>query len=144
MTCIKCHHETVKNFGFNRNRTRRYRCSTCSVTFSEPAPVSASPLGNMRIDESKALQAIHCLLEGCSIRSTERLTGLHRDTIMSLLVVAGQKCAELLAEKMQSLKLKHVQCDEIWTFCFKKQKHVRRDDPEEFGDQWFFIAIDEE
>jgi IS1 family transposase len=98
----------------------------------------------MRIDEGTALRAIQCLIEGCSIRSTERLTGLHRDTIMSLLVLAGERCSRLMDERMQNLKCNFIQCDEIWTFCFKKQRRVRKDDPAEFGDQWVFAAIDAE
>ncbi|HKV93693.1 MAG TPA: IS1 family transposase [Candidatus Angelobacter sp.] len=45
---------------------------------------------------------------------------------------------------MRNLKCNFIQCDEIWTFCFKKQKRVRKDDPDEFGDQWVFVAIDAE
>lgn len=142
MTCRKCNHETVKKFGFNRNKTRRYRCTTCLATFSDPAPVST--LGTMRVDEGKALQALQCLLEGCSVRSTERLTGLHRDTILNLLVLAGERCSKLLDESMRGLRFNYIQCDEIWTFCFKKQKRVRKDDPGEFGDVWVFVAIDAE
>jgi hypothetical protein len=43
---------------------------------------------------------------------------------------------------MRNLKCNFIPCDEIWTFCFKKQKRVRKDDPDEFGDQWVFVAID--
>jgi IS1 family transposase len=49
-----------------------------------------------------------------------------------------------MAEKMKNLKFKYVQCDELWTFVAKKQKRVRKDDPAEFGDNWFFVAIDSE
>jgi len=98
----------------------------------------------MRISEETALRAVQCLIEGCSIRSTERMTGLHRDTIMQLLTLAGERCARLLDERMRNLKCNFIQCDEIWTFCFKKQRRVRKDDPEEFGDQWVFVAIDAE
>lgn len=143
MTCVKCQHETVKKFGtYGKNKIQRYRCTSCSHTFSDPKP--ASPLGRMHIDPAKGLQAIKCLLEGCSIRSTERLTGLHRDTILNLLVLAGQKASKLLDETMRGLRFNYVQCDEIWTFCFKKQKRVRDDDPSEFGDVWVFVAIDAE
>jgi hypothetical protein len=98
----------------------------------------------MRVPEETALKAIQCLIEGCSVRSTERLTGLHRDTILELLVIAGTRCAKLMDERMQGIKCNFIQCDEIWTFCFKKQKRVRESDPEEFGDQWIFCAIDAE
>jgi hypothetical protein len=88
------------------------------------------------------LRAIQCLLEGCSIRSTERLTGLNRNTIMRLLVDAGERCETLLDSTMRNLHCQRVQCDEIWTFVAKKARHVRKDDPSEFGDQWIYVALD--
>jgi IS1 family transposase/transposase-like protein len=143
MTCVKCQHSTVKKFGrYGRNRIQRYRCLACRATFSDPKPVSH--LGTMRISEEDAVRAIQCLIEGCSVRSTERMTGLHRDTILNLLVLAGERCERLLESKLRGLKCNFVQCDEIWTFCFKKQRRVRKDDPAEFGDQWVFVALDEE
>lgn len=143
MTCIKCQHSTVKKFGrYGRHRIQRYRCTSCSTTFSDPKPVSS--LGTMRVSEDVALRAIQCLIEGCSIRSTERMTGLHRDTIMQLLILAGERCSKLMDERMRGLKCNYIQCDEIWTFCFKKQRRVRKDDPADFGDQWVFVAIDAE
>lgn len=64
----------------------------------------------------KRLRVLHLLVEGNSIRSTERLTGVHRDTIMRLLVKAGDQCREFLDREMRDLTLRHIQCDEIWTF----------------------------
>jgi IS1 family transposase len=89
--------------------------------------------------------AIKCLLEGCSIRSTERLSGLNRNTIMRLLVSAGERSAKLLDGALRGLNCRYVQCDEIWTFVQKKQRHVRGDaNPYEIGDQWIFVAMDAE
>jgi len=96
----------------------------------------------MRVNMQTALRALHCLIEGCSVRSTERLTGLHRDTILQLLVLAGQRCAQLMDEKMRGLKCKFVESDEIWSFVNKKQKRCRKEDPAEYGDAWVFVAID--
>lgn len=143
MTCGKCNHETVKKFGvYGKKKIQRYRCTSCAATFSDPQPVSI--LGSMRVSEETALKAIQCLIEGCSVRSTERLTGLHRDTILNLLILAGKRCEKLLDSYMRNLKCNFIQCDEIWTFCFKKQRRIRKDDPQEFGDQWVFAAIDAE
>jgi IS1 family transposase len=50
----------------------------------------------------------------------------------------------LLDEKMRGLKCNFIECDEIWTFCFKKQRRVRKADPADFGDQWVFVALDAE
>ena len=96
----------------------------------------------MTVPEDKALLAIQLLLEGTSVRSAERITGLHRDTILKLLVVAGERCIQLMESRMRNLRCKHVQGDEMWSFIKKKQRHVREDDPQEFGDAWIFIAID--
>jgi IS1 family transposase len=61
---------------------------------------------------------------------------------MSLLVLAGERCERLLAEKVRGLKCDPLELDEIWTFCRKKQKRVRPGDGEECGDQFVFVAID--
>lgn len=145
MTCIKCQHSTIKKFGrYGRHRIQRYRCTNCSITFSDPAPVTPQLFGTMRIPEEKALQALSCLIEGCSVRSTERLTNIHRDTILNLLVLAGERCAKVMDERLRGLKCNFIQSDEIWSFVFKKQRHVRDADPAEFGDAWVFVAIDQE
>ncbi|HEY7087748.1 MAG TPA: IS1 family transposase [Tepidisphaeraceae bacterium] len=87
---------------------------------------------------------IHLLVEGNSIRSVERLTGVHRDTIMRLMVKVGNKCRDFLDAKLRGLKLRHIQCDEIWTFVGKKQSKIEADiirDPS-IGDQYLYVAFD--
>jgi IS1 family transposase len=97
----------------------------------------------MTANPDAAARAIQCLIEGCSIRSTERLTGLNRNTIMRLLKTIGQKCEKLLDEKLRNLNCRYVQCDEIWSFVAKKQRQVRNgDNLYEVGDQWIFVAMD--
>jgi IS1 family transposase len=96
----------------------------------------------MTANPDAATRAVQCLLEGCSIRSTERMTGLNRNTIMRLLVTAGERGAKLMDERMRELPCRRIECDEIWTFVTKKARHVRKDDPLEFGDQWIFVALD--
>jgi IS1 family transposase len=98
----------------------------------------------MRIPLDKATMVLKLLVEGTSVRSIERVTQVHRDTILRLLILAGERCSRLLDEKMRGLKCNFIECDEIWTFCFKKQRRVRKDDPAEFGDQWVFVALDAE
>jgi len=137
-----CTHTKTKKFGYTRTKVQRYRCESCGKTFSDPKP--ESPLGVMRIGMDVAVRVLQCLLEGCSIRSTERLCNVNRNTIMSLLLLAGERCQKLMDSRMQNLNCKVLQCDEIWTFVAKKQKHVRMSDPTEFGDAWIFIALDAE
>src|SRR5947207_6746296 len=69
----------------------------------------------------KQLEIVKHLVNGSSIRATERCTGIHRDTICRLLVRIGTGCRELLDAEMRNLSLRHIQCDEIWTFVNKKQ-----------------------
>jgi IS1 family transposase len=96
----------------------------------------------MYIPEDRAVLALQLLLEGNSIRSTERITMLDRNTIMSLLVLAGQRCQALMNSKMRGLSMKRIQIDEIWTYVQKKARHVRKGESPEVGDQWVFVAID--
>ncbi len=126
-------------YGKNRNGLRRFRCGVCGKTFTEGR---TGLFGKMMVPEDKALLAIQLLLEGTSIRSTERVTGLHRDTILRLLVLAGERCAKLMDEKMRGLRCQRIQGDEIWGFCGKKQRHVKPEDSPELGDAWIFVAMD--
>ena len=82
------------------------------------------------------------LVEGNSIRSIERVTGVHRDTILRLLKEAGTIALEMLDSQMMNLELKRLQVDEIWTFVAKKQRLVKEDDSELVGDQYVFVALD--
>ena len=92
----------------------------------------------------KATSVLQLLLEGCSIRSTERITGVHRDTIMRLLVVAGEKCERLMESRIRNVPVSDVQCDEIWGYCFKKEQHkwFREVDRKDIGDAYCFTAIE--
>ncbi len=91
----------------------------------------------------KKIQVITALIEGNSIRSTERMTGIHRDTIMRVLVSAGSVCARLLDQKLMNLRVEEIEVDEIWCYVQKKQKHVTpSENQREVGDQWVFVAID--
>ncbi|HEV2379192.1 MAG TPA: IS1 family transposase [Terriglobia bacterium] len=98
-------------------------------------------MANMLSTEKQAM-IIGALAEGSSIRSIERMTGVHRDTIMRLGVKVGQGCAALLDSKMRNLPCENLQVDEIWGFIGKKERHVRPTDDPQVGDVWTFCAID--
>jgi hypothetical protein len=73
----------------------------------------------------RRIQVLHLLAEGNSIRSTERLARIHRDTIMRLLVKAGDQCRTFLDRELRDLTLRHIQCDEVWTFVYNKMPRFR-------------------
>lgn len=96
-----------------------------------------------RLSLARRTQIINCLVEGNSIRSTERMTETHRDTVMRLMVEVGTGCTKLMDECMRELPCKRIQVDEIWSYVGKKQRQVTlKDDGSRVGDQWTFVALD--
>lgn len=89
----------------------------------------------------KKIAVISALAEGQSIRSTERMFGIHRDTIMRLGVKVGQGCERLLDSLMRGLDCKRIQIDELWGYVGSHQRAVRDENPDH-GDCWVFVAID--
>ncbi len=97
------------------------------------------------LKREKQEAVIRCLVEGSSIRATERMTGVHRDTIMRLLVRVGNGCASAMDDRMRDLPCEQIQVDEIWCYVGKKQRHLTLDDdPHRCGDFWTFVALDPE
>src|SRR5258708_26923569 len=95
----------------------------------------------------KELAVVKNLVNGQSIRATERITGVNKDTICRLLVRIGDGCRDLLDSEMRNLTLNHLQCDEIWTFVGKKQGKLDADTKRMIfnqGDIYLWVAFDEE
>jgi len=93
----------------------------------------------------KQVAILRCLVEGNSIRSTERLVGVSRETVLSLLVRAGQGCQILMDRLFVDLECERIELDEVWAFVGKKQRHVHEmEDRAVVGDTWTFVAIDAE
>ena len=80
----------------------------------------------MRIDFDKAVFALKLLLEGMSIRSTERMTLLHRDRLCDLVLTVGQRCQRFLKVKIHCVEVGEVECDEMWGFVGMKEKTRER------------------
>jgi IS1 family transposase len=98
----------------------------------------------MRIKFEKALLCLQLLLEGNSIRSTQRITGLEKRTILNLLVLAGEKAEAIISQHMQRVSVKELQLDEIWTYVGMKEKTKNRKnkDSETLGDAYCFVAFE--
>ena len=140
MVCEHCECENVKKHGKDRQGAQRYRCRECGKTFSDAAP---RPLGSMRIEMDKAVFALKLLLEGMSVRATERMSGLHRDTLCDLILTVGEQCEEFLDRTMRGVEVRDVQCDEVWGFVGCKEKTRQRlGHGPETGDAYCFVAIE--
>ncbi|MCX6827706.1 MAG: DDE-type integrase/transposase/recombinase [candidate division Zixibacteria bacterium] len=99
-----------------------------------------------KLIREKRVQIIASLVEGNSIRSTVRMTGIAKNTVVKLLEEIGSVCAEYQDRTLRNLKCKQIQCDEIWSYCYAKQKNVPKDKQGQFGygDVWTWTAIDPE
>ena len=95
---------------------------------------------NKKSTQEKA-KILRCLVEGNSIRSTVRITGAAKNTVVKLLVDAGKACADYQDEHFTNLQCRRLQIDEIWSFVYAKQKNVPADKYSEAGDFWTWTAI---
>jgi transposase-like protein/IS1 family transposase len=136
--CSKCGRQ-AQRFGKHRNGLRRFRCLPCKRTFTEE---HTRTLDTMYISESKAVLALQLLLEGNSVRSTERISGLDGNTILSLLVKAGARCERMMRRKIEHITVRDVQADEIWGYVGKKEGHKRDEDGSAVGDAYCFVAME--
>ena len=99
-----------------------------------------------QLTRAERAQIIACLVEGNSIRATVRMTGKSKNTIAKLLLDLGAACTEYQDKTFRNLKCKRLQCDEIWSFVYAKEKNVPSEKKNAFGygDVWTWTAIDAE
>lgn len=100
-----------------------------------------------RLRTAQRVAVVKALVEGNSIRSTVRLTGVAKNTVTKLLIELGAAVAEYQDKTLVNLNSKRVQCDEIWSFCYAKKKTVQKDPTikernKDAGDVWTWTAID--
>lgn len=97
-----------------------------------------------RLSLEKRAQIVSALVEGNSIRSTCRITGTAKGTVIRLLRDVGKACIQYQDKHLRNLTCKKIQCDEIWGFVYSKEKNVPENKQGQFGygDVWTFTAID--
>jgi transposase-like protein len=93
----------ARRFGRNRNGSQRWHCPACNRTFT-----AGDGCDNRRVPEERAVFCLRMLLEGSSIRSTERLTGTHRDMIIDAMVAAGERCRRLLEAAISGIAVANI------------------------------------
>ncbi len=97
-----------------------------------------------RLSRSRQVDVLNLLLEGCSIRAAARLTDVHKTTIASLLVAAGEHCQALMDAKLRNLPCQVIEADEVWTYVRKKQRQLTLLEKcdADVGDQYLFLGLD--
>lgn len=116
MTCHNCRSECRK-FGKRQNR-QRYQYLQCSKVFTDARD---NTLEGMYLPVDQAELVLQLLLEGNSVASVERVSGVHHGTILKLLVIAGEKCEHIMGEKIRNVAVPDVEVDELWIFIQKKR-----------------------
>jgi transposase-like protein/IS1 family transposase len=137
-----CQHDETKHHGHDRKGNPRLRCVLCGKTWTVATP---KLLGDFRVPEETAKQALRLLTEGMSIRATERTTGLHRDTICRLVVFYGEACRRFLDQRMRGLTLEHLEFDEQHTIVGKRQSRIpvdQRQSTYDQGEVYIWTCID--
>ena len=140
MTCEVCE-VACQRYGKHRNGLRRFRCHQCKRTYTES---HERTLGSMYVSADRATLAVQLLIEGNSIRSTERITKLDRNTIMRLLVLAGKRCETLLDNTIKNIRVRDVEADEMWGFVGMKEKAkgLIYKNVDTLGDAYTYVAIE--
>jgi IS1 family transposase len=96
-----------------------------------------------KLDSTKRAQVVRCLAEGNSIRSTVRKTGVAKNTVAKLLCELGPACAEYHDKNVRGVRVRRLQCDEIWSFIGAKAKNVSTEKKQDgWGDAYTWTAID--
>src|SRR3990167_2488458 len=92
----------------------------------------------------KRVQILALLCEGSSMRAISRVADVSINTVTKLLIDAGLACARFHDQAVRNVKARHVQCDEIWSFCYAKAKNVptAKKAPAVAGDVWTWTALD--
>jgi transposase-like protein/IS1 family transposase len=143
MTCHVCQ-ANAKRFGKDCKGNQRFRCLSCRKTFTTQERVEGKYL-----PMDKAVLCLNLLVEGNSLRSVERITGVTLHTLLDLLLLVGEKCERLLNDKIKDVPVRDVQADEMWGFVGMKQKTMRRktavgtlQSADTLGDAYTFVAIE--
>ena len=108
-----------------KNKILMLKCNTCGKEFSER---NGTPLFRLKTSPSKIEEVLNHIGEGCSIRVTERLTGVNRNTIMNITKKVGDHCKKIHDKYVKDIEAGEVQFDEKWAFVSKKDKNNVKED----------------
>lgn len=124
-------------FGFSgRLRMQRYRCKSCGETDSVERTTGA-----MRLPVEKIIRIVELLVEGVGVRAIERLVDVHRDTVLNVVELAGNRSLEIFNHHVLGISVNAIQVDELYAFVGKKERNCLPYEVE-LGDQYTYLAID--
>jgi len=132
----------VKAGYYGKNRIQRFKCQQCGKRLSEPPQRPFN--SDVRLPHEKVAMILHCLVEGNSVRSTARLCDVEKRTVLNLLILAGEHCERLLDNRLQNIRVRDLQADEIWAYVQKKEGHKSpwEENNDSIGDAYTFIALE--
>ncbi len=136
MTCHNCQTK-CQRFGKDRKGNQRFRCCQCIKTFSS----RPERLDGTNKTQKEIEQIIRLLVEGMSVRSIERITSIHRDTILSVMRLAGERCEHLMERMVRRIPVKNVETDEIWSYVGCHERRNVSGNPT-FGDAYCFVGME--
>lgn len=140
MVVACCDHADRQKWGKDRKGNQRFRCNDCGHSWIDCGP---KPLGHMRITMEQAVSILNLFAEGVSVRSTERLTKVNRNTIVDLLVLVGDRCRQFAHDRLRGISCQFIEVDELWGFVGMKEKTRQRlHHSFDFGDAYCFTALD--
>jgi transposase-like protein/IS1 family transposase len=139
-TCIACGGETKKfgSFKTKSGTVQRFRClnTACGKTFNEQRRFIG-----LCLDETKIVQIVRCLSEGCGVRATARLCGCDKNTVLQVVNTIGAKCERFHDETVRYINTESIQVDELWARVGVRQSRTTQWDTER-GDFYTFLALD--
>jgi transposase-like protein/IS1 family transposase len=142
MTCHNCRIQMVKAGFYGAKKVQRWKCQQCNKRFSEPQP---KPFGaDVRLPVETATMILRCLAEGNSVRSTSRLCDVEKRTVLNLLKTAGDCCERFMERTLHNVPVRDLQLDECWTYCLKKEGHLRPHEMnnKSIGSQYVYIGLE--
>ena len=94
-----------------------------------------------KLTHAERVQAVNCLIEGCSIRATVRMTEIAKKTVMRLLREVGEVCESYQDRVLRNLPCRRIQLDELWGFNYCKQKNLTEEIQEKGTRRWRRVAL---
>jgi len=139
-TIQKCEHPRTQRFGKTETGQQRFRCRECRKTFV----ASTRTLDGMRIGTDKAARIVHCMAEGVGVRSTARLLGVAKDTVLDVMTLIGKRCVTFLEDAVAGVPVQDVQADEIWgrVGCSERTRKRLSLPVAVYGDKYCFVGIE--